>query len=176
MFALRSVLTIFSGLACLAGAPAARCRAQDDSPAPSLLLPVEGAVLAQQVMVRIGFAGKGPHGLADGTGIRASEAEPPLLPPRPPHPNKMIGPSDGSGLRLDPPRPRPPHFALVIDSEPPAPGSHFVADSQHIAFTPGNPQLSLILASGPHALTLVTLDRDGSVSKTPPPPTHIRVE
>jgi hypothetical protein len=167
-------------LIALAAAPAVGA-GQGGRHLPSLLQPLDGAVVGRQVTVRIGFADHGPQGLAEGTGIggegaakdragsRDDETEPMAVIQR--------GPADGTGLIAGPDR-RGPHFAVLIDQPAPAPGSAFQPDGQHVPFPIGNPQMTLMLAPGLHQLTLVPLDGEGAVARryreTPPTTVTVR--
>ena len=145
---------------------------------PTLIQPVDGAVLSRQVELRIGFRGRGPQGPADGTGLAPEEHGPPGRPFGPPSGRGDDGgPSDGTGVGAEP-RSRGPHFAVLIDAPLPAPGSDFVADQHHIPFPVGIPRMTVTLESGPHQLTLLVLDRRGAISPRfrAAPPTRVTVQ
>jgi hypothetical protein len=155
--------SLFAGAAAFLAAAA--FAQQSERPGPTLIQPADGAVVDREVVVRIGFAGQGPHGPAEGTGIafdgapaRFARQDGPAGPPR--------GPSDGTGVSANGERnPRGPHFAMLIDLPAPLPGTPFHADARHVAFPIGIPQMTLTLAPGRHQLTLVRLDDEGAVAR-----------
>jgi hypothetical protein len=127
---------------------------------PTLVLPADGAVVDRQVTVRIGFSGRSPQGPAEGTGIEWN---------RTPHDwsagnRPGNGPSDDSGISSGHHQ-RGPHYAMLIDTPMPEPGTPFHIDSQHVAFPVGVPQMTLTLSPGQHQLTLVRLNDQGAVSR-----------
>ena len=145
-----------------------------ERPGPTLVSPADGATVDHDFTVRIGFAGGGPRGPSEGTGITM---DPP--PPPPDGPPRHVerddrGPSEGTGLAPGPAgghHPRGPHFVLLVDAPALDAGTAFKPDSQHIAFPAGIPQMTVTLPPGPHHLMLQTLDRDGSISLRHPPET-----
>jgi len=143
-------------------------------PGPALMSPANGATVGHDFTVRIGFAGGGPRGPSEGTGITMDPPPPPDgAPPPRVDPRDDRGPAEGTGLT--PPGehrpPRGPHFVLLVDVPALDAGTAFKADAQHIAFPAGIPQMTVSLPPGQHHLILQTLDRDGSVSPRHPPET-----
>ena len=147
--------------ACALSAVSLTAAAQEAEPhGPSLVQPADGAVVERQVTVRIGFAGRSPHGPAEGTGIDLNRA---------PHDwsagsRPGSGPSEDSGINAGH-RQRGPHYAMLIDAPMPDPGTPFHTDSQHVTFPVGIPQMILTLPPGQHQLTLVRLNDQGAVSR-----------
>jgi len=140
-----------------------------DRPGPTLVAPANGATVDHEFTVRIGFAGGGPHGPSEGTGITMGPPPPPADggPPPPGGGGERGGPSEGTGL--GPPHKHGPHFVLLVDAPALDIGSAFKPDAQHIAFPAGIPQLTVALPPGQHHLLLQTLDHDGSISQRHPP-------
>jgi len=158
-------LLSLSGLVALLALPALAEPAK--SRGPALVLPVDGTVVGRQVTVRIGFVGKGPHAPAEGTGINepSQSSEEADIPSRAPSPS-LAGPAEGTGLTASQERrPRGPHFAMLVDSPAPPPGTPFQADSKHIPFPTGLPQMTVYLPPGEHQLSLVMLNSEGAVSR-----------
>src|SRR5579859_2476204 len=100
---------------------------------PTLVQPADGATVDHQFTVRIGFAGGGPRGPSEGTGINMGPPPPPEGTPPPRGDRDDRGPSEGTGLT--PPgehRPRGPHFVLLVDFPALDVGTAFKPDAQHI--------------------------------------------
>jgi hypothetical protein len=134
---------------------------------PVLVLPADGSTVGPQVTVRIGFAGGGPRGPSEGTGINDAPPPPDGAPPPPPE-GLPHGPSDGTGL--GPPDHRHgPHFVLLVDQPALESGTPFHADAQHLTFPAGLPQMTVSLPPGQHRLLLQTLDHDGNIIQRHPP-------
>lgn len=137
---------------------------------PTLVMPADGATVAPHFIVRIGFAGGGPRGPAEGTGI-PMDAPPPPPPDAPPPPHSdwaPRGPSEGTGLGAREHH-HGPHFVLLIDQQAMESGVPFHADAQHLSFPAGLPQMTVTLPPGPHKLVLQTLDHDGNIILRYPP-------
>jgi len=144
-----------------------------ERPGPALVSPANGATVDHDFTVRIGFAGGGPRGPSEGTGINMGPPPPPDGAPPPRGDRDDRGPAEGTGLT--PPGehrpPRGPHFVLLVDAPALDAGTAFKPDAQHIAFPAGIPQMTVSLPPGQHHLMLQTLDRDGSISLRHPPET-----
>ncbi len=128
-------------------------------------MPVDGAIVERQFLVRIGYVGQAPHGPAEDSGISFAPAAQPAnnarFYGRDQRPTMV---SDGTGLHPAGEHRSGPHFALLIDDAMPAPGSPFTADARHIPFPRGIPQMTLTLEPGQHSLTLLTIDPEGEIS------------
>src|SRR5579859_2461812 len=125
-----------------------------ERPGPTLVSPANGSTVDHDFTVRIGFAGGGPRGPSEGTGIN-------MGPPPPPEGTGPTPPGEH--------RPRGPHFVLLVDSPALDVGTAFKPDAQHIAFPAGIPQMTVTLPPGQHHLLLQTLDHDGAISMRHPP-------
>jgi len=166
----RFALLVAVNLILSGGVSAQEHEHEHDRRGPSLVAPANGATVDHQFTVRIGFAGAGPHGPAEGTGIIMDAPPPEAPPPRPDMDDR--GPSEGTGLApFGEHRPRGPHFVLLIDQPALESGSAFHADPQHVAFPAGIPQMTLTLPPGQHKLLLQTLDHDGNIIVRHPPET-----
>ena len=142
---------------------------------PALVTPSDGATVDHDFTVRIGFAGGGPHGPSEGTGITMDSPPPPDGPP-PPTPGGQRGPSEGTGLGMGSDHRHGPHFVLLVDQPALESGAAFHADAQHISFPAGLPQMTVSLPPGQHRLLLQTLDHDGNIiQRHPPEPISVTV-
>ena len=147
--------------------------AEENRLGPVLIQPTDGAVVDRHLTVALGFAKNSPRGPAEGTGLGPDR---PPQPAAPPPDEALSGPSEGTGLHPgNDRRPHGPHFAVVIDLPAPEAGAAFPSDTRHVPFPPGQPKMTLTLSPGPHRLTLVTLDREGSVSRRMRPADPISV-
>lgn len=150
-----------------------------DRRGPTLVFPADGATVDHQFTVRIGFAGGGgPHGPSEGTGINDAPPPPPQDGPPPPGPDwAPRGPSEGTGLGQGDGHRHGPHFVLLVDQPALDSGTAFHADSQHISFPAGLPQMTVTLPPGPHKLLLQSLDHDGNIiQRHPPEPITVTVK
>jgi len=163
----RFALILAANMILSGGASAQEHERDHERRGPTLVVPANGATVDRDFTVRIGFAGGGPHGPSEGTGI--SDGPPPDAPPPRREMDDRTGPSEGTGLGEH--RPRGPHFVLLIDQPALDSGAAFHADAQHVAFPAGLPQMTLSLPSGQHKLVLQTLDRDGNIIQRHPPET-----
>jgi len=166
-FALMLAVTMIAG-----GASSAQDMRERDHerPGPTLVSPANGATVDHDVTVRIGFAGGGPRGPSEGTGLVMGPPPPSDVAAPPRGEREDRGPSEGTGLVPGGEhRPRGPHFVLLVDSPALDAGAPFKPDAQHIAFPAGIPQMTVTLPPGQHRLMLQTLDRDGSISQRHPP-------
>jgi hypothetical protein len=64
---------------------------------------------------------------------------------------------------------------LVVDQSALAAGDAIAADPQHIAFPPGQHQINVSLAAGPHQLQIVFANHEGEVSSHIPPSAPVTV-
>ena len=169
-FALLLALNLIAG-----GASAQDHPRDHDRRGPTLVAPADGATIDRQVTVRIGFAGGGPHGPSEGTGI--NDAPPPPDSAPPPRPDQApSGPGEGTGF-APADHPHGPHFVLLIDQPPMDTGTPFHADAQHLTFPPGLPQMTVTLPPGQHKLLLQVLDHDGNIiQRHPPEPITVTVK
>lgn len=154
----------------LSGGADAQDRPRDhERRGPTLVVPADGATVDPAFTVRIGFAGGGPRGPAEGTGI-APDGPPPMPDgPLTPPPNwAPRGPSEGTGLGPSDHR-HGPHFILLVDQPALDSGTPFHADAQHISFPAGLPQMTVTLPAGQHHLLLQALDHDGNIVQRHPP-------
>lgn len=115
---------------------------------PELVMPPEGAVVANPVTVAIGFVE--PDGQV-------------RIPPAPP-PGQQ-------------PEHRGPRAFLAIDAPPPQPGAPMPAGPQFVPFPEGQHQMQISLAPGQHQLVLIFVNREGVVAPRMPPgrPVHVTV-
>jgi len=153
----------------LSGGAAAQEPPRDhDRRGPTLVQPADGATVSAEFTVRIGFAGGGPPGPSEGTGINDAPPPPPPNGSAPPSDGAQRGPSEGTGLGPVDHR-HGPHFVLLIDQPAQESGAPFHADAQHITFPPGLPQMTISLPPGHHKLLLQALDHDGNILQRHPP-------
>lgn len=135
---------------------------------PTLVSPADGATVEHQFTVRIGFAGGGPRGPSEGTGINEAPPPPDSMPPPPGPDFAPRGPSEGTGLGpID--HHHGPHFVLLVDQPALDSGTPFHADAQHLTFPAGLPQMTVTLPPGQHRLLLQTLDHEGNIILRHPP-------
>lgn len=114
---------------------------------PELVMPADGAVVANPVTVAVGF-------IAPDGQVKIPPAPPPGTPARP-----------------------GPRMFLAVDVLPPQPGAPVPAGPQFVPFPEGQHQLQISLAPGQHQLVLIFVNRVGVVAPRMPPgrPVHVTV-
>jgi len=113
--------------------------------------PSAGASVSSPVTVSYSLSG----GDADAVPPSAGDAPPPPSGGSWPAPTSSASPAGHHRL---------PQAFLVIDSPTPAAGSSVLADDDHVAFPPGQFQLSIPLSTGQHELQVVFVNHKGTVT------------
>lgn len=127
---------------------------------PSISAPENGMILPNPVTVSLGFS-DGPGGPDRDHGDRP--------PPPPPSASR-----DGQ----EPPHHQGPRgrLYLFVDAPLPETGTAVQEDATHLAWPPGQRELVLNLATGPHQLRLVFADQDGRIGRVTQNAINIQVQ
>jgi hypothetical protein len=142
-----TAMALFGGALCLAGPLVPGFAFAQNYPSRTLVIasPAAGASVSSPFTVSIGLADSGSG--AAGSGGSA-----------------MGGQHHHGGQAY-----------LVIDSPLPAAGDTITADAKHIAFPPGQRQLSVSLPAGQHQLQIVAANHEGEVSSRVQPSTPLTI-